>query len=126
MDEQQQVNYPGRPVTLGGKRYIIPSLSIGDAKRLWPQIMSLGKIKGPEELTQQWEIGIEAIYCALRRNYPEITKDQVESMISARDYYDVYVAVALESGIMTTVPTGGIGPVDGELDASATKPETVV
>jgi hypothetical protein len=71
--------FEGKTVAIGGNKYIIPALSLGPLKRLRERIRKVTTGDATEEEAQ--EVTSQAIYAALKRNYPEITLEFVEEEI---------------------------------------------
>ena len=99
--------YEGVVIRLGGRDLTIPSLSVGQAKRLWPQILELDSGITVQNLPQKHEQSIEIILAAVNRNYPEITREQLEEWIDLGNIRRVLLVVSGQSGMRT----GGAEPV---------------
>jgi len=92
----QQPIYPGIERELGGKTYVIPPLSLGQLRRLQKKL-------------EQWSgdfddksvaVCVETVQCALSRNYPDITEDQVAEFIDVGNMFDLMQAVMDVSGLL--------------------------
>lgn len=68
-----QPRLPGLPVRLGGIEYTMPCLNSATARRYWDRINAQQRGEEPDPL------GLTALLVAacLRRNYPEVTDDEV-------------------------------------------------
>jgi 1-deoxy-D-xylulose 5-phosphate reductoisomerase len=91
----------GVPISLGGNQYTVPALSLGQVKRLMPDIDSVTANGTPQD--QVVSSAIKITTAALSRNYPEITAEQVEEMLDLSNFKTVLDAVM---GISGLVPSG--------------------
>jgi len=94
---QQQnnlVKYEGVPITIEGEEWIIPALNIAQARQLRPQIEMLTSISIDSGLTDvQLDALITIIHAALIRNYPDLTKDVLETMLTLANIKRVISAI---------------------------------
>jgi hypothetical protein len=92
MDSNTQApRYAGIPVTLNGKSYIVPPLSMPAARLLLPKIASLKSADGlpqPEHIDAVLEVALAAI----QRNYPDITADELEELIDVTNIVPLFRA----------------------------------
>ncbi len=91
------VKYKGYELDLAGKKYILPPLGIGAYKDhgAAEKIQRIQDAKGKEGFQFSDIVGflddiVELTHLALLRNYPEITKDEIEEDIS-----DIVTALSL-------------------------------
>jgi len=93
----------GKEIKLGEEVMTVPALSLKQIRTLLPRIktMKLGSLED-EDL----DTCIEIIRSALSRNYPNITKDDVENMVDMRNMVPVTQAVMNLSGL-ESAPAGG-------------------
>jgi hypothetical protein len=76
------VKFEGVPVKIGGQEYIVPPLSIKGFKAMKGQIEALKNMAPGRAMTDEQIDGVmKIIHCALSRNYPELTLDQIEEML---------------------------------------------
>lgn len=89
----------GVDVKMGGSTWIVPALSLGQIKRLKNKINGLHKIG--EELTDEQiqDIG-DIVHSAMSRNYPEVTRSEVEDMVDLANLQQVIKAVMAQSGLV--------------------------
>lgn len=79
----------------GGVEYVIPPLNLRSLEHLGEK---LNNIDGSDMLTQIKTIG-EAAHLAIQRNYPEVTKEQVDELIDVGNMLDVMACVMDVSGM---------------------------
>jgi len=110
------VKFEGETVRLGGQEYILPSLSTGKARKLWPAILEIDKGVTPETMPQKFETMIAIIHAALARNYPELTVDEVGELVDLRRAPDLCLQICRLSGMAIKDPQA---PAAGGGEATA-------
>jgi|SRR5665213_710004 len=88
---------PGIELELGGTTYIVPPLSLPALRLLSPRIKTM---HGIGEESQK--IIFDAAYLALKRNYPEITRRQIEGCVEFNDANEITVN---EEGLLPDLET---------------------
>lgn len=96
--------YGGKEIYMAGQWWVVPSLSTKDAVTFWDdlaQFQSPGdRAKGKERLQK----AIEIIHAAMKRNYPNLTSDEVKDMVGLGDYMKLLTLVFTASGVSETGP----------------------
>jgi hypothetical protein len=69
--------HDGIAVTIEGREFIVPPLCLRDIKRLLPVMESIEGLPPIGML----DALVDIIHTALARNYPELTKDELEGML---------------------------------------------
>lgn len=90
------VKVKGIPKEMGGRILVIPPLSLGAIEQLQERLASF---TGDISDRTQAPIVIDAAHAALKRNYPDITRDEVGDMIGLENMVDVFEAVMDISGL---------------------------
>lgn len=90
------VKIKGLPVVLGGDTYIVPPIALGALEQLQERITSF---TGDVTDLKQVATVIDAAHSALKRNYPDMTRDQVADLIDVGNMADVFEAVMDVSGL---------------------------
>lgn len=91
------VKHKGIPKELGGVTYVIPPLPLGALEQLQAQGIALDdNINSPQQVTTV----IDVAHIALRRNYPELTRDQVGELIDLGNMVEVFEAAMDVSGVL--------------------------
>lgn len=90
------VKVKGVPVVLGGDIYIVPPIALGALEQLQERIASF---TGDVTDLKQVATVIDAAHSALKRNYPDMTRDQVADVIDVGNMADVFEAVMDVSGL---------------------------
>lgn len=101
------VKHKGIAFNLGGDDYIIPPISLGALEQLQDRIASFtGNANDKEQISTV----VDAAFSALRRNYPEITREAVAEMIDLGNMIEVFGAVMDVSGLKRKEIEEGEGP----------------
>ncbi len=88
---------PGRSLDLGGRSWVVPPINFAALKKHRAFIAEMRT--GSVDLTDaQQDAMLDLIYLALRRNYPDITPEQVEDMIDLANMQPVFAAIMSVSG----------------------------
>jgi hypothetical protein len=103
----ERVKYEGVPVYLNGRNYIIPSLSVKDLK-LHYDTMTSSATEGIK-LSEVVENFFPVILSAIRRNYPEVTLENLYDWIDLNSFPKVVGAIRAATGLETTT-TGEAAP----------------
>lgn len=107
--EPRHAMIDGVTVRMGGREWIVPPLTLGQLRRLWPRVRRLGEIgavTGAEEVA----IMVEVTTAALSRNYPDLTAVEVEELLDLGNAGMVLNAVLTGSGLR---------PATGEAEPAA-------
>lgn len=102
---ESQLPYEGEVVKLGGKEYVVPSLSLGQTKKLWPEFLNLNKTGvSIESFTSHLDTMLAIIHAAISRNYPDLTLEAVADLVSVKNAGELMVVVAKQSGFNERKP----------------------
>ncbi len=99
----QQVNnlIDGELIKIGGKEFVMPPLNFGRLKKLKPELEILRAADNCNTLENEvLDAEITIIHSALTRNYPDITREQVEDLIDLRNVHSIMPAVMAQSGLV--------------------------
>lgn len=80
---------------LGGTRYEVPPLALGDLERLQDR---LGAYQGGLDAASVGTV-LDVAHAALRRNYPELTRERIGELVDLGNMADVFEAVMDVSGL---------------------------
>lgn len=101
------VKIKGIAVTLGGDSYVVPPLSLGAVEQLQDRI---GAFNGDVRDKDQVATVIDAAHSALKRNYPEMTREAVADLIDLENMAEVFEAVMDVSGMKRKALEAGEAP----------------
>lgn len=90
------VKVKGIPKELGGRVLVIPPLSLGAIEQLQERLSSF---TGDIADKTQAPIVIDAAHAALRRNYPELTREEVGELIDLENMVEIFEAVMDVAGL---------------------------
>ena len=101
-----QAFYEGTEVTIRGKKYIFPGLSLA---QLEDNIAEIEEIQQMTDADMLKGIGKLAhfLYLAFSRNYPEISEAEFKNMIDIRLAPKLFQYILAESGFEEGVPHAG-------------------
>lgn len=93
----------GIKVNLGGTDYIVPPLSLGALELYQDELETFTGAIDKASTTLTINIGT----AALRRNYPDLTREQVADMIDVANMMEVFEAVMDVSGLKRKAEDSG-------------------
>jgi hypothetical protein len=96
----------GISMTLGEQEYIVPPLTLGALEDLQESLEAFTGDTSPAAI----KTVIDATTRALRRNYPDITRDQVRECIGLENMAEVMEAVMDVSGLKRKAREAGEVP----------------
>jgi len=99
------VRIQGIPVTISGVTYMVPPLNLASLKALETRLTTFKGGVDPESV----DVVIECTYAALKRNYPEITKEWVADILDLGNMQDVMTAVMDVSGLKRKAHEASLG-----------------
>jgi hypothetical protein len=110
---------PGVVIQMGGHDWQVPPLTLGNLKQLWPKIQKMKMTTDTSALMDQFDDVIELIEVALKRNYPDVTRDELLDLLDMGNLQAVITAVMQGSGLkpgeaeaVTARPNGGFPSMD--------------
>lgn len=117
----EQVEFEGTELQLGRTKYVVPPLSLGAVKKVAKRIENFAGL----DVDAQMELTGEIAHLALKRNYPDITRERVDDLIDLRNMEQVFQAVVQVSGFTAQrTPPEGLGNGAGVGDQSTGRPST--
>ena len=99
--------FPGKPIEMGGRQFVVPAMSLGLIERYWPVIT--GEVmKDPAATDPRFFMGkcAEFIWEALKRNYPDLTLAEVKEMLDLMSVQTMVQAICEASGLVQKKPEG--------------------
>lgn len=82
-----------------GKEYVIPALNIGQVRR-FQEDGTFSKASGNADSPEKMSAQIKVIHTAMKRNYPEITTEEIEEMVDMGNLVKIVAAVFGQSGMV--------------------------
>src|SRR5574340_888378 len=93
------VKFSGEKIKMGDSEYVIPPLSFGLLKGLQAQLKTVNSNSKTDALSDEYLSAMFDIICAsISRNYPEITREELEDMIDLGNIRKLFLAVMGISG----------------------------
>jgi hypothetical protein len=111
------VPHRGTPMELGGLTYIVPPLSLGAIEANEEHIENVDSLPRGQQL----RLIVTLAHCALKRNYPELTRDQVADLVDLANANAVYSTV-----MSASVPKAEEGDPKGGASAGTGQPSTPI
>jgi hypothetical protein len=87
--------HEGITIKLAGEEYVVPPLSLGQVKRLLPNIE---KMQQGTDTLDKFSSVVAIAHAALNRNYPDLKYEDVEELIDMGNFKAVLDAVMGASG----------------------------
>jgi len=91
-----QVKIPGEKITLAGRTFVAPPIPLG-CMRKYEDVFN-GKAD-PSPLVMG-----DVIFMTLRRNYPDLTQDEMDELLDAKNMVEVFAAIGHASGLQEAQP----------------------
>jgi hypothetical protein len=89
------VRFKGVAIELGGAPYVLPPLSLGALEDFEQRLESFSALK----VIDQVRLVVDLVHRALRRNYPELTRDEVRELVDTDNAFDLFAKVLSVSGL---------------------------
>jgi hypothetical protein len=93
------VKFEGELVKLGEREFVVPSLSVNQARKLWPEILDLNRGVSLEDFPKKLDQALPIILAALSRNYPDLTLDELGDLVDVRNFPRLMKIIAGQSGL---------------------------
>ena len=84
---------PGTIVAMGGQDWTVPAITIAQLRTFLPRIQQLSGLDPAQMGTAQLDALMDVVATALQRNYPEVTKAQVEDILDLGNALPVLNAI---------------------------------
>lgn len=90
---------PGVEVSLGGEVYVLPPIALGPLRILQSRLKNLTDSTDPMDPASLDTI-VDATFASMKRNYPEMTVEQVSELVDLGNMGEVLSAVMDVSGML--------------------------
>ncbi len=97
----------GVKVTIGRRDFIVPPLNLKAVKRVGQLVPVMMAADGSVESI---DAAIEVIHLALKRNYPELTRDELEEELDLANLAPISMVIAEASGLVPKAEPGQTTP----------------
>lgn len=94
-----KLNFLGVPIYMNGQNYFVPSLSYQDFKANYALLIAAPPQETGPEMMEFFDARIPVIGMAIRRNYPEVTDDELRGWLDMTTLPLAIQAVGAASGI---------------------------
>ena len=110
---EKVIKFEGTEVKLGDKTFVVPALTIGQARRLWPEILEMNDGITAANLPDKQSKWMDIVHAALSRNYPELKREELEELVDLRSIKKLMMIVMGNSEM--PLNRGEAAPVAGSL-----------
>jgi len=105
--------FEGVKVNAGGRELVLPALNLGALKRLREQFKVISGIdpatQGATLTDAQVDAMTDIILASVRRNYPEITREEIEELVDLNNLPSAIEAILGQSGFAKRTQPGEAG-----------------
>lgn len=105
-----QVRFKGVPFFMNGREYIVPSLSLKQVQENDALLSQTFEAKDAEGAKKLMEFYVPVVGMALRRNYPEVTDDQLLEWLDLGTFGEAIRIVQSASGYARVATLGEAAP----------------
>lgn len=100
----QAVKFKGVPLFMNGQEYLVPSLSLRQFEENYAALTDpIDKVEG-RALFGHFEKYIPIIGLAVRRNYPDVTDQDLYDWLDVNTFPAMFLAVQGASGLTVSAP----------------------
>jgi hypothetical protein len=110
---EKVIKFEGTEVKLGDKTFVVPALTIGQARRLWPEILEMNDGITAANLPDKQSKWMDIVHAALSRNYPDLKREELEELVDLRSIKKLMMIVMGNSEM--PLNRGEAAPVVGSL-----------
>lgn len=104
MANEKKVKFDGELVQLGDREFIVPSLSMKQAKDLWPEILDMDQGITKVNLPEKQSKWLDIVTAAISRNYPDVRREELEELVDLRSIRKLMLIVMGNSGLEPVPP----------------------
>ena len=90
------VKVRGVKIPMNGVDYVVPPMNLKTMQMMQDQLAAYDSTTGMQQLA----VAVDIIQAAMRRNYPEITKDELMEMVDLGNMVEVMDAVMGATGMV--------------------------
>jgi hypothetical protein len=106
--------FDGVSVTTGGTTLVLPALTLGAMKKLRNAFVTIGSIdpvkQGANLTDEQVDAMISIVLASAHRNYPTMTREEVEEFVDLDNLAVIIPAILGQSGMKKAEPGEVVSP----------------
>jgi len=102
------VKHAGTEVELGGRKFTVPPLTLGALEEFQRRIAVFETMAPADQAT----LVLDLSHRALKRNYPELTREELAELLDMNNMFDIFLALMSVTGLLK-------GPDDPKATAAA-------
>jgi hypothetical protein len=99
----EQIKFEGNRVVLGGQEFVVPCLSVKQARTLWPEILEMDEGITKQNLPEKQGKWMDIVHAAMSRNYPGLKKEELEELVDLGNLRRLMMIVMGNSGVPAVV-----------------------
>jgi hypothetical protein len=112
---------PGVSISMGGNDWVVPPLTMGQLRRLLPEVRRLAEI-GATMGEQEIATLLDVVAAALQRNYPDMTPERVAELVDLGNARDVLAAILTGSGLKPAGEAAAVARSNGVSSTASSPP----
>jgi hypothetical protein len=109
----------GVKINMGGRDFVAPPLNFKALRALTPKLVILSAM-GDVPTGEQIDVVLDVVHAALVRNYPDLTRDELEELLDLANLASALVAIMGASGLEKTSGEASGPPVADLTGATST------
>ena|SRR5271167_1660400 len=113
---------PGITIAMGGRDWVVPPLTLGQLRRLGPQLERITNDPNPGMGDAAIGALVDIVAAALGRNYPDMMPDEVENLVDLGNAGAVLRAVLTGSGLKPAGEAAAVAISDGASSMASSPP----
>lgn len=79
-----KVKFEGVVTVIGDRTFVVPALSVGQARKLWPEILEMNDGITATNLPEKHSKWMDIVHAAITRNYPDLKREELEELVDLR------------------------------------------
>ncbi len=116
---------PGVTIVMGGNDWVVPPLTMGQLRRLLPQLQKLTEI-GAAMGEAQIAILLDLVATALQRNYPDMTPERAADLVDLGNAQRVVAAILTGSGLYQAGEAAAVARSNGAASTASSPPPAAI
>jgi hypothetical protein len=109
----------GVKLNLGGREFVAPPLNFKALRALTPKLAILSAM-GDVPTGEQIDVVLDVVHAALVRNYPDLTREELEDLLDLANLAKALVAIMGASGLERTSGEASALAVESSTGAAST------
>lgn len=112
----------GAWITFGTEAYRVPPLAFASVQELQGRIAAMQGMTGGQPSQDQMDTVVDVVFAAIKRNYPDMPREQIADMLDLQNYQEVLGAVLNIAGFKAATPGEPSGEAPASIGTQSTSP----